>query len=318
MTPEPSYYDVSPLKPPLWRWEIAWYFYLGGLSAGAYAISRMAERFGGKEFRDISKVGSYVAMAAFLPCPPLLIADLGDPKRFHHMLRVFKPSSPMSLGTWAIVGYSGMAATQVVREYLRDEKALPAEKSKLARMTGKTLLALHDAAGVPFALVVAGYTGVLLSCTANPLWSRSKWIGPLFTASALSTGAAAISLALPGNADSPSHRALEKIDTAAHLTEAACLAGFIKERGELAKPLTTGGQRHHLRLACAGIVVSEVLKHLPLPGKAGRFANKLAAAVGLATGLSLRWAFIYGGREAAKDAHLSRLSTRPKTEEPAR
>ena len=36
----------------------------------------------------------------------MLVLDLGDPLRFHHMLRVFKPSSPMSLGTWSLAAYS--------------------------------------------------------------------------------------------------------------------------------------------------------------------------------------------------------------------
>jgi formate-dependent nitrite reductase membrane component NrfD len=311
-TADPAYYNVSPLKSPLWRWEIAWYFFFGGLSTGAYAISRMAERYGNGKFNDIAKIGSYVALAAFLPCPPLLIADLGDPKRFHHMLRVFKPSSPMSMGTWAIMGYSGMAVTEAVRQYLRDPDADPKEKSALSRMTANTLLLVHDAAGVPFALLVAGYTGILLSCTSNPLWSRSKWLGPLFSASAISAGASAIQLLLPGKGDSASHEVLEKVDTAAHVVEAVCMAGFIKERGEMAKPLTEGGQRKHVQAATAALVGSEVLKFLPLSGRLRRFAGKISAVLGLVSGVLLRWAMVYGGREAAKDAKLSRQSMRPK------
>src|SRR4051812_32078264 len=85
-----SYYDISLLQAPVWKWEIASYFFLGGMSSGAYLVSRLAERFGGGRYRDVARVGSYVALASFLPCPPLLIHDLGDPKRFHHMLRVWK------------------------------------------------------------------------------------------------------------------------------------------------------------------------------------------------------------------------------------
>src|SRR5437870_13794814 len=94
---QPSYYDIALLQAPVWKWEIASYFFFGGVSSGAYLISRLAERFGGGRYRDVARVGSYVALASFLPCPPLLIHDLGDPKRFHHMLRVWKPSSPMNL-----------------------------------------------------------------------------------------------------------------------------------------------------------------------------------------------------------------------------
>src|SRR5690348_12079959 len=116
MPAEPSYYDVPMLKQPVWKWQIATYFYLGGLSAGAYVLSRVAERAGGRRYEDLTRVGSYVAMAGLIPSPPLLIWDLGDPKRFHHMLRVWKPSSPMNFGTWSIVAYSGMATFEVVRQ----------------------------------------------------------------------------------------------------------------------------------------------------------------------------------------------------------
>ena len=85
-TPEPSYYDISLLQAPVWKWEIAIYFWLGGISGGAFVLSRLAERFGGERFRQVSTLASYVSLAALVPSPPLLIMDLGDPKRFHHML----------------------------------------------------------------------------------------------------------------------------------------------------------------------------------------------------------------------------------------
>src|SRR5436305_9628558 len=118
---EPSYYDLSFLKPPVWKWEIASYFFLGGLSAGAYLIGRMAERFGGREHRQIARLGSFVAMGALLPCPALLIADLGDKKRFHHMLRVWKPTTPMNLGSWTLTAYSGAAMLSALRQMARGD-----------------------------------------------------------------------------------------------------------------------------------------------------------------------------------------------------
>jgi formate-dependent nitrite reductase membrane component NrfD len=313
---EPSYYDVSPLKSPPWKWEIASYFFFGGLSAGAYAISRMAERRGGERLRDVTRIGAWTALLSFLPCPPLLIHDLGDPRRFHHMLRVFKPSSPMNFGTWSIIGYSGMAATQVLREYLRDRNILPEARTKLGKMTRSTLLLVHDAAGVPFALLVAGYTGVLLSCTSNPLWSKNKWLGPLFSASAISTGAAAINLLLAGTADQHARASLEKIDTAAHVAEAACLAGYLKEAGPKARPLTHGKVRGHFYFTLVGVALSELLKLLPFRGTLRRFTGKLSSILALAAGFSLRWGVIYGGHEAAQDAHTARLVSKPAANQP--
>jgi len=310
---EPSYYDISFLKEPVWKWEIASYFFLGGLSAGAYTLARLAERFGGGKYRDLTRAGTYVSFLSLLPCPPLLIHDLGDPKRFHHMLRVFKPSTPMNLGTWTLMAYSGMAAAAVVREYLRDREVSEADRSKLAKLTNATLLAIHDAAGVPLALLVASYTGVLLSCTANPLWSQNPWLSPLFTASAFATGAAATQLAVSaqvGRGADESAEALEKIDTAAHVAEAVTLAGFLRHAGDRAKPLTQGTMKKHLWGAAAGLAGAEVLKLLPLRGKAKRMARVASAVAGLAAGFSLRWAIVHGGHESAADPRAARDLTR--------
>ena len=315
--PEPSYYDVSMLKQPLWKWEIASYFFLGGLSAGAYILSRVADWHGGrhKPHDDMTRIGTYLALATFLPCPPLLIHDLGDPKRFHHMLRVWKPSTPMNLGTWSIVGYSGMAAAAVLREYMKD-KVWPGGEppTALLRAADKALLVVHDAAGVPFAMLVAGYTGVLLSCTSNPLWCKNPWLGPLFMSSAMATGAEAISLALDCTTDDgrpESQSVLRKVDTAAHAAELACLGGFSKFAGEKAKPLHTGSQRKHHLMSIGGIIGAEVLKALPVNGPLRRPVRMAAAALGLAAGFSLRWAMVMGGHEAAADPHLARAVSRP-------
>lgn len=313
---EPSYYDISMLKAPLWRWEIAWYFFLGGLSAGAYTIGRLADRHGDRTLaREISRAASYTALAAFLPCPALLIHDLGDPKRFHHMLRVWKPSSPMNLGTWAILGYSGLATAEAFRQYMLDRYP-PDHRGEGLRLVNGFIELLHDAAGIPFALLVAGYTGVLLSSTANPLWSKNKWLGPLFSAGAAATGAAATSLALSLTArdggSERSHKALERIDTAAHAVEAACLAGYLKEAGPKADTLRRGKMKGWHAATLGGLVASELVKLLPLPPRAKRVAGGVSALLSLASGFALRWAMVHGGREAANDPHTARLSSRPK------
>lgn len=309
---EPSYYNVPILKSPPWKWEIASYFFLGGLSAGAYTIARLAERAGGEKYREISRAGAYVALLSFLPCPPLLIHDLGDPKRFHHMMRVFKPTSPMNLGTWGILGFSGMAAVEAARQWKLD-KHPPRRRTPAVRKTTGALELAHDAAGIPFALLVAGYTGVLLSTSANPLWSKNKWLGPLFSASAVATGAAATSLALSrasrGGGKESSHRALEKIDTVAHVAEAACLVGYLKQAGPAARPLLQGPMKGHMRISIGGMVVGEILKLLPFRGTLRRMARSLSAVISLVSGFSLRWAMVHGGHQAAEDPHLSRLAT---------
>ncbi len=95
---EPTYYDYPVLKAPIWRWEIVWYFFLGGLAGGCYVIASIAALFGSQEDQAVARTGYYLSLLALLPCPPLLIKDLGRPERFLNMLRVFKVKSPMSMG----------------------------------------------------------------------------------------------------------------------------------------------------------------------------------------------------------------------------
>ena len=313
---EPSYYDVPILQQPVWKWQIATYFYLGGLSAGAYVLGRAAERVAGNE--DVSRMASYVAMATLLPCPPLLIDDLGDPKRFHHMLRVWKPTTPMNLGTWGLLAYSGMAAFETARQFLmeQDRHSHAGRPSALLKiMNNPVVLTLHDMAGIPFALLIAGYTGVLLSCTANPLWCKNPWLGPLFSASALSTGAEAISLMLDladsRSTPAASQEVLQHVDTVAHAAELTCLEGFNRFAGEKSAPLRRGALRKFHLISLGGIIAAEVLKRLPVEDRYRRGVRMTASVLGLAAGFSLRWAMVHGGHAAAADPHLSRAASAP-------
>lgn len=310
---EPSYYDLSYLKPPVWKWEIASYFFLGGVSAGSYLLARMAERVGGRKYANLTNAATLTSFAALLPCAPLLIKDLGDSKRFHHMLRVWKPHTPMNFGSWVLTAFGGACTAAVLREYL---KTAPAhERALLSRVTDGTLLLISDAAGVPLALMLGAYTGVLLSCTANPIWCKNSWLGPMFSASAIGTGAAATSLALSfmgtreSDPDSASHKALDLIDTLANVAETAMLTGYLKSLGPNAQPLVKGEFAPHVWLGYAGMAASEICKHLPLRGRARKWASIAGAVAGLASGYSLRWALVHAGKPSARDPRAARRTT---------
>ena len=164
--------------------------------------------------------------------------------------------------------------------------------------------------------MLIGYTGVLLSATSNPLWSKNPWLGPMFTASAVSSGAAAIQLALHAGGcepDCPSIRVLDKVDTVAHATETVCMAGFIRHAGEKARPITRGRQANHYWLGGAAMAASEVLKRLPLKSrKARRLAHVASAALSLAAGFhaSGPWCTADGRR---RETPASRAATGTRT-----
>ena len=118
---EPSYYDYPVLKRPFWGWEIIWYFFFGGLAAGMYVVASIASLFGSRDDRVVARTGYYLSLLALLPCPPLLIKDLGHPERFLNMLRIIKVRSPMSMGSWALFMFSLFSGVAAVIQVARDK-----------------------------------------------------------------------------------------------------------------------------------------------------------------------------------------------------
>src|SRR6266849_6204569 len=184
---EPTYYDYPVLQEPLWHWEIYWYFFFGGLAAGCYIIATIASLFASPEDRVITRTGYYLSLLALLPCPALLIKDLGRPERFLHMLRIVKVKSPMSMGVWGLLSFSAFSGLTALVQASRDG-LLGAWWG--ARWLAKLPSRLLAVPGTFFALFLGGYTGVLLTSTSVPLWSRSKLLGGVFLASAVSTSSA--------------------------------------------------------------------------------------------------------------------------------
>lgn len=192
------------LKSADWPILIDLYFFFGGLAGGAFVIATLASLFDGRRSRDVVRIGYYVAFLAVLPCPILLIVDLGTPSRFLNMLMVskptlaigqtvwalgpfhFKPYSPMSAGAWGLMLFSACAFVCAAETWLADRRNRP---MPLVR----TLAGL---AGAGAGFFLAAYPGVLLGATARPLFIGAHWLGALFLAVGAATGGAAIALVL--------------------------------------------------------------------------------------------------------------------------
>jgi formate-dependent nitrite reductase membrane component NrfD len=301
-----GYYDYPVVRRPVWTWEVPAYFWLGGLAGGAYLTASLAQRFGSADDRRIAADGFYLAAAALVPCAPLLIADLGRPDRFHHMLRIFKPLSPMNLGAWTLTSFTPLAFLRAA-SHAADTGLLRGPLGALARLLPKPLVELT---GSLLGLVLAGYSGVLLGATNVPLWARSKLLGGVFMASAMSSGSAAVTLAAArrGAGDATMHR-LGLIESAASLGEAAVLTGYLAQSGKAARPLTTG------RFAAAfwlGAVGAGTLLPLVLHRFAGRRQDRMlrsfsiaAAVCTMAGSLALRWSILEAGKESSADQEAS-------------
>src|SRR5207249_8345951 len=139
-----------------------------------------------------------------------------------HMMRIFKPSSPMNLGSWALFTH-GAGATVTVMAMLAREGKLPLV-GPLFRLLPERLLA---GLGLPSSFLLAGYTGVLLGTTSIPVWHRSNLLGALFMSSAFQSGVAATNLlaTVTGREREEEEVELAAISLAAGVTEGVMLTG---------------------------------------------------------------------------------------------
>ncbi len=309
---EPSYYDYPVLKAPVWRWEIIWYFFFGGLAAGCYVIASIAALFGAREDRAVARTGYYLSLLAILPCPLLLTKDLGRPERFLHMLRIFKVKSPMSMGTWGLLSFSLFSGVTAVIQAARD--------GILGRWWGARLLAalpqrLIALPGTVLGVFLGGYTGVLLTATSVPLWSRSKVLGAVFISSAFSTSSALISLVLRFTR-TPAHtlHKLERLEWVALLVEMMGLVTFLRGSGRAARPLVGTAPTEHGRtfwrfVFGGGLALPWLLQTLSLfGGRSGKRRNGRGIVISLLVlmgGYFLRRTMIEAGRSSSTDARTT-------------
>jgi len=308
----PGYYNYPVVRRPVWTWEVPTYFWLGGMAAGAYVTASLAHNFGSADDRRIAAGGYYVAAAALVPCAPLLIADLGRPDRFHHMLRIFKPLSPMNLGAWTLTGFTPIAFARAA-SHAASTGLLRGPLGALARLVPTRLAELT---GCALGLTLAGYSGVLLAATNIPLWAKSKLLGGLFMASALASGSAAVTLqaARRGVPDATLHR-LARLESAASIGEMAILTGYLVQSGKTARPLTTGrfAAPFWLGAVGAGTVLPLLLHRLAgrHRGHTLQTLSTVAAVCTIAGSLALRWSIFEAGKASSEDQAASfELSSR--------
>jgi formate-dependent nitrite reductase membrane component NrfD len=173
------------LQSSHWPLLIDVYFFLGGLAGGAFVLATVAHLLNPRRYGDVVRVGYYLALAALVPCPIILIVDLGVPSRFLNMVLNFNVRSPMSMGAWALLAFSVCAALAALLQFLEDT-------GKRRDVAGPKRLV--GVVGAFFGFFLAAYPGVLLGATARPLWIHGHALGALFLAVGASTGAAAIAL----------------------------------------------------------------------------------------------------------------------------
>jgi formate-dependent nitrite reductase membrane component NrfD len=284
-----TYYGLPVIKEPVWTWEVPAYFYVGGAAGAAATIGAALQLLDAddserlvRRCRDISAAGTLVGSG-------LLISDLGRPERFLNMLRVFKPSSPLNLGSWILIAVSGLSAASAV----------------FSRSRG-FFRPLGDLAGLgagAFGLPLSGYTAVLLAGTAVPVWKASRRSMPLlFVASA--TGAAC-SLLEMGDFDERELTAVRRLGTVAQLSELALAKAVEKESGRVAgvgRPYEEGLSGTLWKASTGCTVTSLAVDTFTGKARTGRVG---AAVVGTIGSIALRFSVWLAGRASARDPHAT-------------
>jgi len=273
-----TYYDRPVLKKPVWKWYIPAYFFSGGM-AGASSTLALVARLTGNH--ALARRARLVSLSGIAVSPVFLIADLGRPSRFHNMLRVAKPTSPMSMGTWLISVFgpmSGAAAMSDVTGLLEG----------VGRLCG-------IAAGV-LGPAVSTYTAVLTADTAIPAWHDAFRELPIVFAggSAASAGAAAI-LFTPAEGAGPA-RNLVVIGTAIELVGEKAME---KRLGDLAEPYHSGRASRPAKAAKGLLNAGAVLT--AAGGRRRPWLSRLGATLTLAGVGCTRWAVFQAGFDSAAD-----------------
>ena len=182
---KPGYYGQPVVRPPVWTWEIPIYFFVGGLGGMSAVIALSALLF---HHLDLARMAMWVAAIASVLSPMLLILDLGRPRLFINMLRVFKPQSAMSMGAWILAGFGMCVVPGLI--------ALELQTSHL--FSGPVDQVLVAAAGIlifgsaVFGVLLATYTGVLIGATAIPAWFLHHRLLPIHFGTAGLGSAAAL------------------------------------------------------------------------------------------------------------------------------
>lgn len=294
-----TYFERPLLKKPHWEWNVVSYLFLGGVMGGTGVLAALAQR---SQDRPLERTSRYLSIVLAGACPALLISHLGRPERFTHMLRIVKYKSVMSMGVWGLVGYSGFAGLNAAAQLSRDG-ILPQWVARLE--PGPLTTALQAL----FGAFTAGYTGVLLSATAIPLWGKGKYHIPAMSVCSAIAGACAANAALlcADAHGGPAQHKLEKLKVLAALGEAALLAHFRHYAGETGKPMFEGSRGARLRTWTLGLGIAAplLLNFGSLISSAGKKPSTvrtlLSSALTLAGGYVLRETLIEAGKASAGD-----------------
>jgi hypothetical protein len=170
---KPGYYGQPVVKPPVWTWEVPLYFFFGGLAGMSAVIASGAVLF---HHVDLARATMWLAaIAGGVLSPILLIMDLGRPRLFLNMLRVFKHQSAMSMGAWILTLFGACVVPGLFALELHAQQIFTGSLDQLLRLAAGIFIF----GAAIFGTLLATYTGVLIGATAIPAWFLHRTFLPI-------------------------------------------------------------------------------------------------------------------------------------------
>jgi hypothetical protein len=293
--PELGRYGRPIIKPPVWKPEIPFYFYAGGLAGASAGLAALSELRG----NDVLARRAWgAALLGGVASPALLISDLGRPSRFLHMLRMFKVTSPMSIGSWVLSGFGPATALAALDAWTG---ALPAPLGAAARASAAAL-------GLP----LATYTAALIANTAVPVWHDARATLPVVFAAGAAASAGAAGIALTPVEHAAPARRLAVAGAAVELAAAQLMERRLDER--VGRPYHEGASQALGRLAKA-LTLAGAIAAAAAAGRSRRAAVGSGALLTAGAVLE-RWSVFRAGSQSAADPRATadpqrrRLATR--------
>ncbi|MFN2543374.1 MAG: NrfD/PsrC family molybdoenzyme membrane anchor subunit [Actinomycetota bacterium] len=276
----PTYYDRPVLKEPVWIWAVPAYFYAGGTAGGAAVLGAAAQLVDRHELDGLIRRSRWIAAAGTAAGTALLIVDLGKPGRFLNMLRVFRATSPLSVGSWILAPATVLAAASA---------ALPGAAGDAAGLAAGAL-------GAP----LSGYTAVLLNNTAIPVWQAPRRaLPPLFVASAAAGAASLLDLL---DLSDREHRLVWHFGVAAKAADLLAATAVEKEAsavdrvGRALKEGLGGALWRTAKLCTAASLAASLV-----PVGSRRVRRRVSGALGTAGAIALRFALWHAGKTSSAD-----------------
>jgi hypothetical protein len=273
-----SYHGQPVIKEPVWTWEIPLYFYAGGLAGASAGLALLSELRGNDE---LARRAWGTAAAGILVSPALLTSDLGRPARFINMLRMFKVTSPMSVGSWILTASGGATTLAAASVWLDRFPRL----GRLAKPAAALL-------GLP----LSTYTGALVANTAVPVWHEARRELPFVfgAGAALSAGAAGAIVTPPRHA-APARR----LALAGAVAEVALKKTMEARLGPHGGPYRDGAGSLFGHISEGALATGAAL--LALRGRDSRLAAVMAGTLLSAGAVSARWSVFRAGFQSAAD-----------------